>query len=106
MAGLSVTHPKAGAMWKHYIFCEVGQFFRTALVYESKYALRALIGHPTGFGGVVIFFCSFAFQPFHGNIVLRRNTVKLTLPTDKAGGFSVQPPQPAPARSYTVSTSV
>lgn len=71
------NYPKAGAMWKHDIFCEVGQFFRTALVYESKYALRALIGHPTGFGGVVIFFCSFAFQPFHGNIVLRRNTVKI-----------------------------
>jgi hypothetical protein len=30
----------------------------------------------------------------------------LTLPTDKSGGFSVQPPQPAPARSYTVSPSV
>ena len=55
-AVLISIRPKAGAMWKHYIFCEVGQFFRTALVYESKYALRALIGHPTGFGGVVIFF--------------------------------------------------
>ena len=31
---------------------------------------------------------------------------KLTLPTAKAGGFSVQPPQPAHARSYTVSPSV
>lgn len=30
----------------------------------------------------------------------------LTLPTAKAGGFSVQPPQPAHARSYTVSPSV
>ena len=30
----------------------------------------------------------------------------LTLPTAKAGGFSAQPPQPAPARSYTVSPSV
>ena len=30
----------------------------------------------------------------------------LTLPTAKAGGFSVQPPPPAPARSYTVSPSV
>ena len=30
----------------------------------------------------------------------------LTLPTDKSGGFSVRPPQPASARSYTVSPSV
>ena len=30
----------------------------------------------------------------------------MTLPTGKAGGFSVQRPQPAPARSYMVSTSV
>lgn len=30
----------------------------------------------------------------------------LTLPTAKAGGFSAQPPQPAHARSYTVSPSV
>lgn len=33
-------------------------------------------------------------------------THELTLPTAKAGGFSVQPPQPAQARSYTVSPSV
>ena len=31
---------------------------------------------------------------------------QLTLPTDKSGGFSVQPPQPADARSYTMSPSV
>ena len=30
----------------------------------------------------------------------------LTLPMPKGRGFSVQPPLPAPARSYTVSTSV
>src|SRR5699024_9774169 len=30
----------------------------------------------------------------------------LTLTTDKSGGFSVRPPQPASARSYTVSPSV
>nr|DAI57242.1 MAG TPA: hypothetical protein [Caudoviricetes sp.] len=30
----------------------------------------------------------------------------MTLPTAKAGGFSAQPPQPAHARSYTVSPSV
>ena len=30
----------------------------------------------------------------------------LTLPTDKSGGFSAQPPQPAPARAYTMSPSV
>ena len=31
---------------------------------------------------------------------------RLTLPTAKAGGFLVRRPQPAPARSYTVSPSV
>ena len=32
--------------------------------------------------------------------------VPLTLPMPQGRGFSVQPPLPAPARSYTVSTSV
>ena len=40
------------------------------------------------------------------NRILFRPGNTLTLPTAKAGGFSVQPPQPAPARSYTVSPSV
>ena len=36
----------------------------------------------------------------------KRNTVVLTLPTAKAGGFLVQRPQPARARSYMVSPGV